>query len=123
MGFAYEYGQGVEQDYEEAVRWYSLSADQGDAEAQCCTGFAYEYGQGDKGAGRGCGAKADAPQHSCVFRDKIGGFDGRGEKCAGENQGGPRQEAQGQEHRASHRRPERNPQGRAARPDGGAKND
>ena len=30
----YEYGQGVVQDHKEAVKWYRLSADQGDALAQ-----------------------------------------------------------------------------------------
>ena len=29
MGLAYEYGQGVEQDYDEAVKWFRLSAEQG----------------------------------------------------------------------------------------------
>jgi TPR repeat protein len=31
LGFMYANGQGVPQDYAEAVKWYRLAADQGDA--------------------------------------------------------------------------------------------
>ena len=34
MGFAYKYGEGVEQSDEEAVQWYRQAADQGHAAAQ-----------------------------------------------------------------------------------------
>jgi TPR repeat protein len=38
LGFMYAHGQGVPQDYAEAVRWYSKAAEQGDAESQCNLG-------------------------------------------------------------------------------------
>ena len=34
LGLMYDNGQGVTQDYKEAVKWYSLSAEQGNAAAQ-----------------------------------------------------------------------------------------
>jgi uncharacterized protein len=39
-------GQGVTQDYAEAVRWYRKSAEQGNAFAQLNLGFMYAHGQG-----------------------------------------------------------------------------
>jgi len=42
----YYNGRGVLQDYEEAVFWYRLSAEQGDAYAQRNLGLMYEYGRG-----------------------------------------------------------------------------
>ena len=39
-------GQGVPQDYKEAVKWYRLSAEQGDAVAQFNLGFMYGKGLG-----------------------------------------------------------------------------
>jgi hypothetical protein len=42
----YAKGQGVAQDYAEAVRWYLMAADQGDAPAQNNLGFMYANGQG-----------------------------------------------------------------------------
>ena len=38
LGFMYENGQGVPQDYKEAVRWYGLAAAQGNATAHCHVG-------------------------------------------------------------------------------------
>ena len=29
LGYMYNYGLGVSQDYDEAIRWYRLAADQG----------------------------------------------------------------------------------------------
>ncbi|MEJ6689282.1 MAG: tetratricopeptide repeat protein [Paracoccaceae bacterium] len=46
LGYMYENGYGVPQDYAEAVRLYRLAADQGDANAQYNLGFMYENGQG-----------------------------------------------------------------------------
>ena len=46
LGFMYEDGQGVPQNYAEAVKWYRLAADQGNARAQSNLGFMYEKGQG-----------------------------------------------------------------------------
>ena len=42
----FEFGEGVAQDYAEAVRLYRLAADQGDADAQFNLGVMFEYGQG-----------------------------------------------------------------------------
>ena len=39
-------GQGFLQDYAEAVKWYRLAADQGNASAQRNLGIMYEYGRG-----------------------------------------------------------------------------
>ena len=40
----YRNGEGVPQDYKEAVKWYRLAAEQGDAIAQTNLGIMYEYG-------------------------------------------------------------------------------
>ena len=42
----YDNGEGVPQDYKEAVKWYRLSAEQGDASAQYNLGLMYSNGQG-----------------------------------------------------------------------------
>ncbi len=42
----YEFGRGVEQSYEEAVKLYRLSADQGNAYAQYNLGRMYMCGKG-----------------------------------------------------------------------------
>ncbi len=39
-------GQGVPQDYKKAVKWYLLSAEQGDAQAQYNLGVMYGDGKG-----------------------------------------------------------------------------
>ena len=39
-------GVGVDTDYKEAVKWYSLAAKQGDAEAQYNLGLMYDFGEG-----------------------------------------------------------------------------
>ncbi len=46
IGWMYQFGRGVSQDYAEAVRWYRKSAEQGNATAQCNLGYMYEKGQG-----------------------------------------------------------------------------
>ena len=46
LGGLYEYGHGVPQDFEEAVRWYRLAAEQGLAFAQVNLGLMYEGGRG-----------------------------------------------------------------------------
>lgn len=45
-GLKYEYGQGVPQDDQEAVRYYRLAADQGNALAQYHLGYMYLAGRG-----------------------------------------------------------------------------
>jgi len=46
LGMMYDKGQGVAQDYKEAVRLYKLAAQQGYAEAQFNLGLMYRNGQG-----------------------------------------------------------------------------
>lgn len=46
LGVMYHQGQGVPQDYKEAVKWYRLAADQGNAGGQFELGVLYEFGQG-----------------------------------------------------------------------------
>ncbi len=46
VGYQYEYGEGVPQNYTEAARWYQLSARQGNATAQSNLGALYEDGKG-----------------------------------------------------------------------------
>jgi len=42
----YDNGQGVEQDFKEAVKWYQKAADQGAATAQNNLGVMYANGRG-----------------------------------------------------------------------------
>lgn len=44
----YEQGRGVRQDFEAAVKWYRMSAEQGNAYAQSNLGSMLEYGYGVK---------------------------------------------------------------------------
>jgi uncharacterized protein len=46
LGVMYDRGQGVPQNYTEAVKWYRLVADQGSTKAQANLGTSYEYGNG-----------------------------------------------------------------------------
>ena len=46
LGMMYEYGQGVEQDYGQALAWYWKAADQGNADAQSKLGLMYSKGRG-----------------------------------------------------------------------------
>ena len=46
MVFLYDNGQGVPQDYAEAVRWYRKAAEQGHSDAQFSLGSAYAEGKG-----------------------------------------------------------------------------
>lgn len=46
LGEMYRKGEGVTQDYVEAVKWFRKAADQGFASAQTNLGFMYEKGQG-----------------------------------------------------------------------------
>ena len=48
LGDCYYYGNGVEQDYAEAVKWYRKAADQGEASAQFNLGKSYYNGDGVK---------------------------------------------------------------------------
>ena len=46
LGFMYNNGNGVLQDYKEAVKWYRLAAEQGTASAQTNLGNKYKFGEG-----------------------------------------------------------------------------
>jgi TPR repeat protein len=46
LGYIYEKGYGITQDYTEALKWYRKSAEQGDASAQFSLGYMYEKGRG-----------------------------------------------------------------------------
>ena len=46
LGDCYYFGVGVEQNLEEAVKWYTKSAEQGNASAQTNLGDAYTFGEG-----------------------------------------------------------------------------
>ena len=46
LGVCYQNGQGVKQDYHEAVKWFKRSADQNDPVAQCYLGVCYQAGLG-----------------------------------------------------------------------------
>ena len=46
LGVAYYQGQGVAQDYVEAVQWFRMAAEQGHADAQYNLSVAYRDGQG-----------------------------------------------------------------------------
>ena len=46
LGVCFQNGQGVEQDYQEAVKWYRRSAEQNDPVAQCYLGVCYLNGAG-----------------------------------------------------------------------------
>lgn len=47
LGFMYQNGRGgLEQNDEDAAKWYRKSAEQGNASAQCSLGFMYYYGRG-----------------------------------------------------------------------------
>ena len=46
LGYMYEQGHGVLQNYKEAVKWYKLAAEQGDVRAQFSLAYMYSDGQG-----------------------------------------------------------------------------
>jgi TPR repeat protein len=46
LGFMYEVGRGVLQDYKQAEYWYRKAAEQNDAEAQYYLGGMYYWGEG-----------------------------------------------------------------------------
>ena len=46
LGYCYYFGNGVNQSYTEAVKWYQKAADQGNAVAQFALGLCYDNGNG-----------------------------------------------------------------------------
>ena len=54
----YEEGLGVQQDYQTAVKWFALAAEQGIAEAQLVLGAMYCGGHGNRAyVGKYCGSE------------------------------------------------------------------
>lgn len=47
MGLAFEFGQGVERDLDQAMHWYRMAADRGDPVAQTDLAYLYEIGAAD----------------------------------------------------------------------------
>lgn len=47
MGLAFEFGQGVDRDLDQAMRWYRMAADRGDPVAQTDLAYLYETGAAD----------------------------------------------------------------------------
>ncbi len=46
LGYCYEKGNGVEQNYEKAIEWYTKSAEQGNVSAMYYLGYCYQEGRG-----------------------------------------------------------------------------
>jgi len=46
VGECYRWGTGIEQNQEEAVKWFKLAAGQGHSDAQFHLGYAFHYGEG-----------------------------------------------------------------------------
>ena len=46
LGYAYEWGQGIEMDMQKAIHWYQQAAEQGHAQAQNNLGTMYDHGKG-----------------------------------------------------------------------------
>jgi TPR repeat protein len=46
LGIAFEFGQGVDKNFDEAMHWYRTAADRGDPIAQTNLGYFYEAGVG-----------------------------------------------------------------------------
>jgi TPR repeat protein len=46
LGYAYDYGKGVEKNATEAATWYRKAADQGDGRAMGALGYPYSQGNG-----------------------------------------------------------------------------
>jgi TPR repeat protein len=46
LGLLYANGQGIPQDYAEALKWFRKAAEQGNAQAQSTIGYLYANGQG-----------------------------------------------------------------------------
>lgn len=46
LGWIYQNSKGVDQDYQEGIKWFRLAAEQGDAYSQNWLGWIYEHGQG-----------------------------------------------------------------------------
>ena len=76
LGVMYDTGEGVPQDYKEAVKWYTKAAEQGDVDAQYNLGLMYYNGEGvPKDLVQAYAwydvAKANGQEKAKEWRDKI----------------------------------------------------
>ena len=46
LGYMYDEGRGIGQDYKQALNWYRKAVEQGNADAQCNLGNCYYNGNG-----------------------------------------------------------------------------
>ena len=67
MGLAFEFGEGVQKDLEQAMRWYHMAADRGDPVAQTDLGYLYE-------TGGGTGSKNPAEAAKWYMRAAVAGL-------------------------------------------------
>ena len=72
----YDNGQGIKQDYFEAVKWYRKVAEQGNANAQVLLGFLYILGKGvqrNKALAKEWFGKAcdNGDQEGCEYYGKL----------------------------------------------------
>ena len=70
----YKWGQGVKQNYAEAVKWYTKAAEQGDADSELNLGYAYQTGSGIKKSEKEAAKwfEKAAEQGIMVAEDSIG---------------------------------------------------
>lgn len=66
LGIAFEFGQGVDKNIEEAMHWYRIAADRGDPEAQTDLGYLYEIGS--------TGSENPAEAAKWYLRAAVSGF-------------------------------------------------
>lgn len=82
LGVKYDIGQGVSQDYQEAVHWYRLAAARGSADAHYNLCMAYDHGKGlpqdYQQAMQWCHLAADQGQGRAMFNLALHYHVGRG---------------------------------------------
>jgi TPR repeat protein len=81
IGLMYRNGDGVPQDYAEAMKWHRLAADQGDANAQNSLGAMYDSGEGvpEDAAEAVKWYRLAADQGHATAQNNLGGMYGNGE--------------------------------------------
>ncbi len=74
LGFMYNLGQGVAQDYKQSADWFRKAAEQGNAAAQTGLGFIYQSGQGVPQNSRDAEKwyRLAAEQGSAIAQSKLG---------------------------------------------------
>jgi uncharacterized protein len=66
LGIAFEFGQGVDKNFDDAIYWYRMAADRGDPVAQTNLGYLYETG--------GNGSVNPAEAAKWYMRAAVSGF-------------------------------------------------